>query len=77
MFIVEHLELYLEALCTWNRTKSSSNNHFLDVINTWALLYYLSRSLFLSIFQSHKHYNANNIHQKYSIDFCYINKISN
>ena len=31
----------------------------------------------LSNIQSHKHYNSNNIHQKYSINFCCINKISN
>ena len=41
------------------------------------LRYYLSCSLSLSFIQSHKHYSANNIHQRYNIDFCCINKISN
>ena len=40
-----------------------------------SLRYYLSSSLSLSIIQSHKHYNVNNIHQRYSIGFCCINKI--
>ena len=47
------------------------------VTGPFPLRYYLSRSLSLSIIQSHKHYNANNMHQRYSIHFCCINKISN
>ena len=42
-----------------------------------SLRYYPSCSLSVSIIQSHEHYNANNVHQRYSIDFCCINKISN
>ena len=37
----------------------------------------LSCSLSLSIIQSHKHYNTNNILQRYNINLYYVNKISN
>ena len=42
-----------------------------------SLRYCLSCSSSMSIIQSHKHCNANNIHQRYCIDLYSINKISN
>ena len=49
-------------------------NFFVCFSGHISLWYYLSCPSSLSIIQSHKHYNANNIHQRYNINICGINK---